>query len=198
MLKNDFLKFDLIKTNRRLTFDILWQDGRSRYYGPDEGDYFMFVASNGYEVISRSRMDIQTERLWLLGAVENERSGTMVFSSNEKRDAAYNNFVRALDEWQENVRAGRFGPKSQVVGYVKAQFLGNMLERNVDPFPLVYKTMHAEGATYLRRVLDCCAEDSENWVLGIAHPLSDFARVSPPSSESDVPNLVMSLIEHQR
>jgi hypothetical protein len=49
-------------------------------------------------------MDIQTERIWLLGAKRNEesRSGTMVFSSNEKRDAAYWNFVIALKEWADH------------------------------------------------------------------------------------------------
>ena len=48
-------------------------------------------------------MDIQTERLWLLGGKykEEERSGTMVFSSNEKRDLAYDNFLIALHEWAE-------------------------------------------------------------------------------------------------
>lgn len=91
----------IIKTNRRLTFDIIWQRPDTIYMGDDDGDYFKFVASNGYEVISRSRMDIQTERLWLLGAKHQEesRSGTMVFSSNEKRDVAYLNFIQALDEW---------------------------------------------------------------------------------------------------
>ena len=48
---------------------------------------------------SRSRMDIQTERIWLLGGQPHERSGTMVFSSDEKRDKAYQNFIFALDEW---------------------------------------------------------------------------------------------------
>lgn len=61
------------------------------------------IKKNGYEVISRSRMDIQTERLWLLGAkhLEEGRSGTMVFSSNEKRDTAYENFILAINEWAE-------------------------------------------------------------------------------------------------
>ena len=71
--------------------------------GEDDGDYYKFVASNGYEVISRSRMDIQTERLWLLGAKENDRSGSMVFSSNEKRDKALLEFEVALIEWKRFV-----------------------------------------------------------------------------------------------
>lgn len=95
------LEYRLIRTTRRLTFDILFQDYQLIYKGPDDGPYFKFIASNGYEVISRSRMDIQTERLWLLGAKHSEemRSGTMVFSDNEKRDIAYNNFIKAIDEW---------------------------------------------------------------------------------------------------
>ncbi|MNP52985.1 hypothetical protein D3C76_1474190 [compost metagenome] len=67
--------------------------------GEDDGNYFTFTASNGYQVISRSRMDIQTERIWLLGALGNERSGSMVFSSNEKRDAALEQFHQAMFEW---------------------------------------------------------------------------------------------------
>lgn len=95
------LTYTLTKTTRRLTFDIIQQDDRVTYQGDDDGPYFKFTASNGYEVISRSRMDIQTERLWLLGAKRDDepRSGTMVFSSNQKRDAAYTQFVQALDEW---------------------------------------------------------------------------------------------------
>lgn len=95
------LRFRLIKTTRRLTFDIDYQHPKTIYAGPDDGQYFKFVSSNGYEVISRSRMDIQTERIWLLGAKheEEQRSGTMVFSDNEKRDIAYRGFIFALNEW---------------------------------------------------------------------------------------------------
>ena len=95
------LHYYLIKTTRRLTFDIIDQRLSTIWTGDDDGDYFRFTASNGYEVISRSRMDIQTERIWLLGAkrFSEPRSGTMVFSSDEKRDKAFNMFVQALDEW---------------------------------------------------------------------------------------------------
>lgn len=93
------IEYNLIKSNRRLTFDIFSQHPATRYMGEDDGDYFTFTASNGYQVISRSRMDIQTERLWLIGALPNERSGSMVFSSNEKRDAACIQFQIALNEW---------------------------------------------------------------------------------------------------
>jgi len=93
------IDYALIKTNRRLTLDIISQFEPTRWRGDDDGDFPTFKASNGYEVISRSRMDIQTERLWLLGASENERSGTMVFSSNEKRDKACEQFQLALSEW---------------------------------------------------------------------------------------------------
>lgn len=91
------LQFKLIKTTRRLTFDILHQADYVTNKKAD-GDY-RFKASNGYEVISCSNMDIQTERIWLLGNGDNVRSGSMVFSSDEKRDAAYNNFLTALHEW---------------------------------------------------------------------------------------------------
>lgn len=95
------LKYRLVATTRRLTFDITYQHPAVTFLGDDDGDYFKFTASNGYEVISRSRMDIQTERIWLLGAkhASEPRSGSMVFSSNEKRDKAYCEVIKALDEW---------------------------------------------------------------------------------------------------
>lgn len=101
--KEKLIECKIIPTTNRLTFDITWQHPETRYMGEDDGDYYKFVASNGYEVISRSRMDIQTERLWLLGAKENERSGSMVFSSNEKRDKALLEFEVALIEWKRFV-----------------------------------------------------------------------------------------------
>lgn len=97
------IEYKIIPTTQRLTFDITWQHPETRYMGDDDGDYYKFVASNSYEVISRSRMDIQTERLWLLGAKENERSGSMVFSSNDKRDKALLEFEIALIEWKRFV-----------------------------------------------------------------------------------------------
>lgn len=99
------LRYQLLKTTRRLTFDIVYQASHTIFNGDDDGEYFTFTASNGYQVISRSRMDIQTERIWLLGATSlagENRSGSMVFSSDEKRDAAYVQFMLALDEWADS------------------------------------------------------------------------------------------------
>ena len=100
-MANIILRYHLIPTTRRLTFDIVFQSPETIWMGEDDGEYFKFQASNGYEVISRSRMDIQTERLWLLGAkyLDEARSGTMVFSDNEKRDRAFAKFTQALGEW---------------------------------------------------------------------------------------------------
>lgn len=95
----DVIEYTLIRTRQRLTFDIRWQHPDTIFKGEDDEDYYKFVASNGYEIISRSRMDIQTERLWLIGGKPNERSGTMVFSSDEKRDIAYMEFHNAIGEW---------------------------------------------------------------------------------------------------
>lgn len=100
-MKTILLEYILIKTTQRLTFDIIFQSEKITYKGEDEGEYYFFRASNRYEVISRSRMDIQTERIWLLGGQPHERSGTMVLSSNEKRDKAYENFKLALNEWAQ-------------------------------------------------------------------------------------------------
>lgn len=95
------LRFLLVKTTKRLTFDVVYQHPRTIYNGPDDGPYFLFTASNKYQVISRSRSDIQTERLWLLGAKHetDPRSGTMVFSDDAKRDKAHDEFIIALLEW---------------------------------------------------------------------------------------------------
>lgn len=187
MAHDDVLKYDLIKTNRRLTFDIHWQCPKARYFGPDDGDYFVFIASNGYQVISRSRMDIQTERLWLLGGLENVRSGSMVFSSNEKRDRAYRGFLQALDEWCECVRAGNFGPMSgmHASGYRRAQFLGNAIDPQVDTAPARYRAVLVNGDAHLRRVVHAHGAE-DDWVLGVAHPLTDFARVSAVLPVSEV------------
>lgn len=100
--KLDLLHYHLIPTTKRLTFDIVWQYPETIWQGDDDGDYYSFRASNGYEVISRSVMDIQSERIWLLGGSKEERalrSGSMVFGSNEKRDLAYHAFNKALIEW---------------------------------------------------------------------------------------------------
>lgn len=94
------LRYRLIKTRQRLTFDIVDQD--MRFCGLTDEEYITFNASNGIQVISRSRMDIQTDRLWLIGCKPNERSGTMVFSSDEKRDREFDRFQTALLEWGNN------------------------------------------------------------------------------------------------
>ncbi len=91
------LEYRLISTKRRLTFEILFQD--MRFCGKTDDDFLTFKASNGKEIISRSRMDIQTDRLWLLGCGPDERSGSMVFSSDEKRDKMEQEFHDALLEW---------------------------------------------------------------------------------------------------
>ena len=70
--KKVILRFDLIKTNRRLTFDIQYQHPDFTFNGEDDGPYPVFTASNGYQIISRSRMDIQTERMWLNGGIKHE------------------------------------------------------------------------------------------------------------------------------
>lgn len=103
-MHDDIIRYQLIKTKQRLTFDILFQREDTIYRGEDDGDYYVFVASNGYELHSRSRMDIHTERIWLVGAKENCRSGSTIFSSDQKRDKAYDYFEEALSEWANWVR----------------------------------------------------------------------------------------------
>lgn len=100
------IHYVLVPTTKRLTFDIIWQRPGTIWMGDDDGEWWKehkYTASNDYEVISRSRMDIQTERIWVLGAkyqeLEGQRSGTMVFSTNGKRDVAEVEFRKAIDEW---------------------------------------------------------------------------------------------------
>jgi hypothetical protein len=97
------LRYRLIKTRQRLTFDVIEQD--MSFCGTNDDEYVTFEASNGVQIISRSRMDIQTDRLWLIGCKPNERSGTMVFSSDEKRDREFDRFQEAIMEW---ARASHF------------------------------------------------------------------------------------------
>jgi len=103
-MRKVFLEYRLIRTKRRLTFEILKQD--MTFCGKTDDDYMVFKASNGIEIISRSRMDIQTDRLWLLGCGPDERSGSMVFSSDEKRDNMFQLFQTALLEWAKWMNKG--------------------------------------------------------------------------------------------
>lgn len=106
---DDILTYRLVQFRKRIVFDILYQHPDTIFDGTDDGDYFMFIASNGYQVMSRSRMDIQTERLWLLGCKNDshaDRSGTMVFAMQEMCDKAYPGFHQALYEWAEKIKSG--------------------------------------------------------------------------------------------
>lgn len=101
-IKREVLKYRLIRTTKRITFEIVWQDPEITFSGEDDDNYFSFLASNNFMIISRSRMDIQTERLWLKGGTNDLvafRSGSMVLDSNEKRDKVYNGFLKAISEW---------------------------------------------------------------------------------------------------
>ena len=106
------LLYRLIKTRQRLTFDILDQD--MRFLGATDDDYLTFTAANGIQVISRSRMDIQTDRLWLIGCKPNERSGSMVFSSDEKRDREFDRFQEAILEWANTWQAFSSEPRTAI------------------------------------------------------------------------------------
>lgn len=100
--KKELLSYRLIKTTKRLIFEIQSQCPDITFKGKDDDNYYSFLASNNFMIVSRSRMDIQTERLWLEGGTNDDiafRSGTMVFDSNQKRDKAYDGFLKALEEW---------------------------------------------------------------------------------------------------
>lgn len=120
MNKKILLAFKLIKTKRRITFDILDQD--MQFCGESDDKYLTFRSSNGIEVISRSRMDVQTDRLWLLGCGPDERSGSMVFSSDEKRDKMFDLFLEALDEWANHMIKTYYPPHSYIEWEVSDTF----------------------------------------------------------------------------
>jgi hypothetical protein len=103
--KKPILIYSLIKTAKRLTFEIHHQDPEHRYMGDDDGFYWSFKATNGYEVISRSRLGIHSERIWVLGGTTGEEaniSGTMTFTSDMKRDRAFEAFHLALMQWADS------------------------------------------------------------------------------------------------
>lgn len=100
----NLLTYRLIRTTKRIIFEIVEQTDEVTFNGSDDDNYYSFLASNNFMIISRSRMDVQTERLWLKGGTNDAiafRSGTMVFDSNEKRDKAYYGFLKAIDEWAD-------------------------------------------------------------------------------------------------
>ena len=112
------LKFSLTSTTNRLTFDIEFQADEIRFSSESAGNVYYsmlsnscyhFIASNGVEIISHSRMDIQTGRIWLIGIESNNRSGTMVFSSNAKRDEFCSQVVAAIEEFIHYVADGSSG-----------------------------------------------------------------------------------------
>ena len=59
-------------------------------------------------------MDIQTDRLWLIGCSPNERSGSMVFSTDEKRDREFERFQDALVDWANNAEQFKDLPKATI------------------------------------------------------------------------------------
>lgn len=143
---DDIITYRLVQFRKRIVFDILYQRPDTIFDGADDGDYLMFIASNGFQVISRSRMDIQTERLWLLGSKNDshaDRSGTMVFAMQEMCDKAYPGFHLSLREWADKVKSGErmtrlsdFRPKPPIAHKVtiygdyenNVQFVENELE----------------------------------------------------------------------
>ncbi len=90
----------LIKTTKRLTFQINFQSPLITNY--NMVGINQFTASNGYDVISEHRMDIQSRRIWLLGACYDQpavRSGTMATPVQELCDDGFTGTIQALSEW---------------------------------------------------------------------------------------------------
>ena len=102
------LRFSLTSTTNRLTFDIEFQADEIRF-SEECSSYYYFIASNDVEIISHSRMDIQTGSIWLMGAEPNTRSGTVVFPSNAERDRFCSQVVAAIEELIHYVADGNSG-----------------------------------------------------------------------------------------
>lgn len=93
----------LIKTTKRLTFQIDYQ--AARVTNLDINSIKQFRASNGYDIISEHRMDIQSRRIWLLGAEHDQpsiRSGTMATPVQSLCDEGFTGTIDALREWAES------------------------------------------------------------------------------------------------
>lgn len=90
----------LIKTTKRITFEIIYQS--PSITNQDENGIDQFTASNGYEVISEHRMDIQSRRIWLFGASNDqpaERSGTLAIPTQKMCDDTFPEFLQALKDY---------------------------------------------------------------------------------------------------
>lgn len=97
------LRCALIKTTKRITFEILYQ--ADRVTNKSDTGILHFVASNGYDVISEHRMDIQSRRIWLHGAANDQpanRSGTMAIPTQEMCDETFPEYSNALEEWAKH------------------------------------------------------------------------------------------------
>ena len=109
------LKFSLTSTTNRLTFDIEFQADEIRFSSESAGrarksvfndSHYYFIASNGVEIVSRSRMDLHTEGIWLRGTDPDTHSGTVVFPSNAERDGFYSQMIEAIREFVSYVAGG--------------------------------------------------------------------------------------------
>lgn len=90
----------LIKTTKRLTFQINYQ--APEITNTDITAIKQFTATNGYDVISEHRMDIQSRRIWLLGAESDQpaiRSGTMATPVQSLCDEGFTGTIEALHQW---------------------------------------------------------------------------------------------------
>jgi hypothetical protein len=93
----------LIKTTKRLTFQINYQ--AAVITNTDLSGIKQFTATNGYDVISEHRMDIQSRRIWLLGAENDQpaiRSGTMATPVQSLCDEGFIGTIEALRQWAEH------------------------------------------------------------------------------------------------
>ena len=92
----------LVKTTKRISFEIYYQV--DRVTNKDDAGIFYFKATNGYEVISEHRMDIQSRRLWLHGAAKDEssiRSGSMHIPTISMAKESFPEFSEALLQWAD-------------------------------------------------------------------------------------------------
>ena len=90
----------LFKTTKRLTFQINYQS--PTITNTDLSGIKQFTATNGYDVISEHRMDIQSRRIWLLGAESDQpaiRSGTMATPVQSLCDEGFTGTIEALRQW---------------------------------------------------------------------------------------------------
>jgi hypothetical protein len=97
---DELLVYDLQKSSRRLTFEVLAQRLDLDWLSSLSG-FNPFYASNGIKVNTMQNPALSPDTVYLRGADSriDAPSFSLVYDSNEERDAAFDMYVEAIEEW---------------------------------------------------------------------------------------------------